>query len=186
MELEKYELTKQAILNGEYAEFDAVEKPRREKRPMYLAEVVDQVVEDTFADLRSAYQENDDLTAENGKLKKAVEDSQTQLLKANGASKVKQSDDIRLKKAESLLSDMEKTFNNYKVNKAKDEQQIKSLQQQLSQAPATDEVDKLRSRITQLQKADKEREENYQSLATDVNAVLDKLEEKFADLPTGN
>lgn len=183
MQLDKYGLTKEAILNGDYAELDTVEKPHREKRPMYLAEVVNKIIEDTFSDLRAAYLEIDQLTDENAKLKETVDQDQLAITKAKGDATVKQQDDARLKKAENLLSDMEKSFETYKANKAKDDKEIVELQKKLANAPASDDVDKLRGRVAELQKVDQDREEKYRLLAKDVNAVLDELEKKFSDLP---
>ena len=183
MELDKYGLTKEAILNGDYAELDPVERPKKEKRPMYLAEVADKIIEDTFTDLRAAYLEIDQLTDENAKLKETVDQDQIAITKAKGDAMVKQQDDARLKKAENLLSDMEKSFETYKANKAKDEKEIAELQKKLADAPTSDEVDRLHDRVAELQKIDQDREEKYRALADDVNNVLDALEEKFSDLP---
>lgn len=183
MELDKYGLTKEAILNGDYAELDPVERPRKEKRPMYLAEVADKIIEDTFTDLRAAYLEIDQLKDENAKLKETVDQDQVAITKAKGDAMVKQEDDARLKKVENLLSDMEKSFETYKANKAKDDKEIAELQKKLADAPSSDEVDKLRARVAELQQIDQDREEKYQTLANDVNNVLDELEKKFSDLP---
>lgn len=182
MELDKYGLTKEAILNGDYAELDPVEKPRKEKRPMYLAEVADKIIEDTFTDLRAAYLEIDQLTDENAKLKETVDQDQVAITKAKGDAMIKQQDDARLKKVEDLLSDMEKSFETYKENKAKDDKEIAELQKKLADAPSSDEVDKLRARVSELQTLDQDREEKYRELAADVNNVLDALEEKFSNL----
>ena len=183
MELDKYGLTREAILNGDYAELDPVEKPRKEKRPMYLAEVADKIIEDTFTDLRAAYLEIDQLTDENAKLKETVDQDQVAITKAKGDAMIKQQDDARLKKVEDLLSDMEKSFETYKENKAKDDKEIAELQKKLADAPSSDEVDKLRARVSELQTLDQDREEKYRALAADVNNVLDALEEKFSNLP---
>lgn len=183
MELEQYGLTRQAILDGEYAEFDAVEKPRREKRPMYLAEVVDQVTQDTFTDLRNSYHDNDDLTAENAKLKTAVETAQAETTKIKGDLAARESDDAKLKQTEDLFKTMKTQFDEYRQRQAEAAKQIETLKGQLAQAPSADAMDKLKDRVDELETADEERNRNYQSLASDVNAVLDKLEEKFADLP---
>jgi chaperonin cofactor prefoldin len=182
MELDKYGLTREAILNGDYAELDPVEKPRKEKRPMYLAEVADKIIEDTFTDLRAAYLEIDQLTDENAKLKETVDQDQVAITKAKGDAMIKQQDDARLKKVEDLLSDMEKSFETYKENKAKDDKEIAELQKKLADAPSSDEVDKLRARVSELQTLDQDREEKYRELAADVNNVLDALEEKFSNL----
>ena len=183
MELDKYGLTKEAILNGDYAELDPVERPKKEKRPMYLAEVADKIIEDTFTDLRAAYLEIDQLTDENAKLKETVDQDQVAITKAKGDATIKQQDDARLKKVEDLLSDMEKSFETYKENKAKDDKEIAELQKKLADAPSSDEVDKLRARVSELQTLDQDREEKYRALAADVNNVLDALEEKFSNLP---
>lgn len=183
MELDKYGLTKEAILNGDYAELDPVERPRKEKRPMYLAEVADKIIEDTFTDLRAAYLEIDQLKDENVKLKETVDQDQVAITKAKGDAMIKQQDDARLKKVEDLLSDMEKSFETYKENKAKDDKEIAELQKKLADAPSSDEVDKLRARVAELQTIDQDREEKYRALADDVNNVLDALEEKFSNLP---
>lgn len=183
MELDKYGLTREAILNGDYAELDPVEKPKKEKRPMYLAEVADKIIEDTFTDLRAAYLEIDQLTDENAKLKETVDQDQVAITKAKGDAMIKQQDDARLKKVEDLLSDMEKSFETYKENKAKDDKEIAELQKKLADAPSSDEVDKLRARVSELQTLDQDREEKYRALAADVNNVLDALEEKFSNLP---
>ena len=183
MELDKYGLTREAILNGDYAELDPVEKPRKEKRPMYLAEVADKIIEDTFTDLRAAYLEIDQLTDENAKLEETVDQDQVAITKAKGDAMIKQQDDARLKKVEDLLSDMEKSFETYKENKAKDDKEIAELQKKLADAPSSDEVDKLRARVSELQTLDQDREEKYRALAADVNNVLDALEEKFSNLP---
>jgi len=95
---------------------------------------------------------------------------------------IKQQDDARLKKVEDLLSDMEKSFETYKENKAKDDKEIAELQKKLADAPSSDEVDKLRARVSELQTLDQDREEKYRELAADVNNVLDALEEKFSNL----
>ena len=150
---------------------------------MYLAEVADKIIEDTFTDLRAAYLEIDQLTDENAKLKETVDQDQIAITKAKGDAMVKQQDDARLKKAENLLSDMEKSFETYKANKAKDEKEIAELQKKLADAPTSDEVDRLHDRVAELQKIDQDREEKYRALADDVNNVLDALEEKFSDLP---
>ena len=183
MELDKYGLTKEAILNGDYAELDPVDRPRKEKRPMYLAEVADKIIEDTFTDLRAAYLEIDQLKDENVKLKETVDQDQVAITKAKGDAMIKQQDDARLKKVEDLLSDMEKSFETYKENKAKDDKEIAELQKKLADAPSSDEVDKLRARVAELQTIDQDREEKYRALADDVNNVLDALEEKFSNLP---
>ena len=65
MHLGKYGMTRGDILKGDRAEFEHVENPRREKEPMYLASIVDKVVEDAFEDLRESLQETDALAEEN-------------------------------------------------------------------------------------------------------------------------
>lgn len=68
MHLGKYGMTRGDILKGGRVEFEHVESPRREKEPMYLASIVDKVVEDAFEDLRESLQETDALTEENSEL----------------------------------------------------------------------------------------------------------------------
>lgn len=67
MHLGKYGMTRGDILKGNRVEFEHVENPRREKEPMYLASIVDKVVEDAFEDLRESLQEADALAEENRK-----------------------------------------------------------------------------------------------------------------------
>lgn len=49
---DKYALKKEYILDGELPEFEPVDKPKRERQPMYLAAIVDEFMETTFADMR--------------------------------------------------------------------------------------------------------------------------------------
>lgn len=181
--LEQFGLTRDAIQNGEVAEFDVVENKRKEKRPVYVGEVVDKVVELTFQELRNAYDENDNLEAQLTSAKNEVTNADNELEKLKSAAQVKSEDDAKLKKAENLLSDLSVSLSNFKKKRSQDAQQISDLQAKLENANGNnDVVDQLQARIHELEDLDKKRDDDYNALSNDVNAVLDALEARFSDL----
>lgn len=189
MKLDKFGLTKDAILDGEYAEFDAVENPKKVKENMYLASVVDTIVQDAFSDLEDAYKENDALTEELESVQAQLESAQMDVQRANAAAEVKAVDDAKVKQAENLLADLELSFRNIKEKSEADTQTIENLKAELSNAVAQvnsstndEEVDILRTQIQELESRVAQRDDDYATLAADVNAVLDGLEAKFNEL----
>lgn len=182
MILEKYGLTEEAILEGEFAEFEPVENNRKEKRETYLKEAVDTVVKDTFEDLRTTLEENNKLRAEVERLNAELESSNGLLEQARADAIVKQEDESKLKRAENLLADMEYQVEQFKKKRQEDSLHIAQLEQQLLENDRSDEIEHLRQQISELEQRDAERDADYQRLADDVNAVLDSLEAKFSDL----
>lgn len=182
MILEKYGLTKEAILEGEFAEFEPIVNNRKEKRETYLKEAVDTVVKDTFEDLRTTLEENDELRAEVERLNAELEASSGLVQQARADASVKQSDEAKLKRAENLLADLEHQVEQFKQKRQKDAFHIAQLEQQLLENDHSDEIEHLRQQISELEQRDAERDADYQSLADDVNNILDSLEAKFADL----
>lgn len=181
MKLDKYGLTKDAILNGDYPEFDEVAKPRREKSPMYLKSVVDGVIKDTFDDMSTLYEQIEKLTQERDELQSQVNTANTQLENVTKKVSVKDDDDAKLKRAEELLAKLDTQFITLKKQRSEDAAQITRLQQQIENSNDDAEIQKLTEEITEYKKRDAQREADYQSLADDVNAVLDGLSENFDD-----
>ena len=182
MKLEKYGLTEAAILEGEFAEFEPVVNNRKEKREVYLKEIVDTVVQDAFEDLRTTLEENNELRAEVEKLKAELEASNNLLHQARADAGIKQSDEAQLKRAETVLADLEHQVDKFKQKRQEDAAYIAQLEQQLSQNNYADEIEHLHQQIRELEQRDAQRDADYQSLADDVNDILDSLEARFADL----
>ena len=182
MILEKYGLTEAAILEGEFAEFEPIANNRKEKRETYLKEAVDTVVRDTFEDLRTALDEKNELQAEVEKLNAELEASSGLVQQARADAGIKQSDEAQLKRAENVLADLEHQVEQFKQKRQEDAAYIVQLEQQLSQPNHDDEIEHLRQQISELEQRDAQRDADYQSLADDVNDVLDSLESRFADL----
>lgn len=182
MKLEKYGLTEAAILEGEFAEFEPVVNNRKEKREVYLKEIVDTVVQDAFDDLRTTLEENKELRAEVEKLTAELEASNRLLHQARADAGIKESDEAQLKRAENVLADLEHQVDQFKQKRQQDAAHIAQLEQQLSQLNHDDELEQLHQQIIELEQRDAQRDADYQSLADDVNDVLDSLESKFADL----
>lgn len=178
--LDKYGLTREEIVdNGEIAEFEPVDNPKKEKSPMVLMSNVTPVVEDTFGDLRDAYRTIDQVVAERDELQQQLEIANSNIRQANENAKVKADDDARLKQAENLLVDLQQNVSQFRERRAEDAKQITELQGQLEAAPSVDDVARLQARVDELKRLDEQREEEYQELAADVNAVIDGLEAKF-------
>ena len=182
MILEKYGLTEAAILEGEFAEFEPIANNRKEKRETYLKEAVDTVVQDTFEDLRTTLEENNELRAEIEKLHAELEASSGLVQQARADAGIKQSDEAQLKRAENVLADLEHQVEQFKQKRQEDAAYIVQLEQQLSQPNHDDEIEHLRQQISELEQRDAQRDADYQSLADDVNDILDSLEARFADL----
>ena len=186
MHLEKYEMTRDGILNGDTAEYEAVDNPKKVKEPMYLAAVVDQVTENTFADLREAYAEIDVLTSTIANLESQLQNVNLQYSEVNDMAEVKASDIERLKATETMVAEMETVFTTLKSKRVEDAAQIDELNAKLAAAEENavgqQELSTLRQRVSELESIDKAREGDYQALANDVNSVLDSLEEQFAHL----
>ena len=100
---EKYELSKEQILDGEIAEFEPVDKPKKERQPMYIASIVDMVVEDMFTDMRELLTQNDQLAKDLNDTKAEVDTVNAQLQAANETAQIKQGDLSKLSQAEALL-----------------------------------------------------------------------------------
>lgn len=182
MKLDQYDLTKDLILEGEYPEFTPVKSAWKEKRPVYLGEVVDTVVQAAFADLEELYRENDVLLEENTQYAEQLLQTENALHAAQAQAAVKSEDEAKLKQVENLFADLETTISNYKKKRAEDAQMINDLQHKLSTAVDGADIERLQGRIRDLEQMDSERESAYQDLADDVNAVLDGLSERFESL----
>ena len=83
---------------------------------------------------------------------------------------------------ENVLADLEHQVEQFKQKRQEDAAYIVQLEQQLSQPDHDDEIEHLRQQISELEQRDAQRDADYQSLADDVNDVLDSLESRFADL----
>ena len=186
MILDKYELTEDAILNGDFAEFEPVANNRKEKRETYLSEAVDTVVKDTFEDLRNTLEEKNELKSEVERLNGELEESARLVQQARADSGIKQSDVAQLKRAENVLADLEHQVEQFKQKRQEDARRISELEQQLSMRNNSSdkdaEIESLRDKVSELEERDAERDSDYQRLADDVNDVLDSLEARFSDL----
>lgn len=177
---EKYELTKSDILEGEIAEFDPVEKPKRERNPMYLASTVDMVIDDVFSDLRDTLKQNEQLSSELNELKGQIDKANVDAQNANESAQIKQEDLVKLTAAEALLSDLEQTMNQFKQKRKEDGEQINLLSESLNARDA--KISEMEVDNERLKQRDQERESELEEITQTVNEVLNALEERFAHL----
>lgn len=177
---DKYELTKEHILDGELPEFEPVDKPKKERQPMYLAPIVDDFMESTFTDMRELLAQNDALSAELNDANEQINTVNAQLKDAYEVAEVKQGDLSKLGQAEALLNDLEETIDQFKRKREEDGKQIQALSEKVN-AQQMDLVafDEEKHR---LEERDRQRENELQQLSNDVNGVLDALESQFAHL----
>lgn len=182
MILDKYGLTEEAILEGDYAEFDSITNNRKEKRETYLKDAVDTVVQDTFSDLREVLNERNELREQLEHANQQLADSEGLIKQTRADAGIKQSDEAQLKRAENVLADLEHQVEQFKQKRSEDTSRIASLEQQLAEKDNSSELESLRQQIRDLEQRDAEREADYQKLADDVNDVLDSLEARFSDL----
>lgn len=177
---DKYELTKEHILDGELPEFEPVDKPKKERQPMYLAPVVDEFMETTFADMRELMEQNDTLSADLDSANDQINSLNIQLQKSDEAAKIQQSDLSKLSKAEALLSDLEQTIDQFKKKREDDGKQIRLLSEKVNAQNI--ELNEFNEEKQRLEERDKAREEELAHLSNQVNSVLDALESQFSHL----
>lgn len=177
---DKYKLTKELILEGDRIEFDPVEKPKKERNPMYLASLVDGVLETTFSDLRDALIENDRLSEELNAARAEIDQANASVQTAQEAAQIKQGDLSKLGRAEALLRDLEETIEQFKQKRVEDGKQIQELSNKVNKQQV--ELNGLSEEKQRLESRDNEREQELQQITNDVNEVLDTLEQEFAHL----
>lgn len=187
---DNYDLTIEQLKDGETAEFQPVEKPKRKGGPYYDAGVVDAFVGDALDDLRDTIIENENLHETLDTLQSQNDELQMKIDSLQKQAELKQQDIDKLKSAEKVLDNLEKAMNKYKAKQNQDSKQIQDLhsklqetQNNLQQAKNNPEISRLQQRINELEEQDRKRDADYQSLANDVNTVLDALESKFSNLP---
>lgn len=186
---DNYDLTIEQLKNGETAEFQPVEKPKRKGGPYYDAGVVDAFVSDALDDLRDTVIENENIHETLDTLQSQNDELQTKIDSLQKQVEFKQQDIDKLNAAEQVLKNLELKLNKYKAKQNQDSEQIQNLnsklqeaQNNLQQAQNNPEISRLQQRINELEEQDRKRDADYQSLANDVNTVLDALESKFSNI----
>lgn len=177
---DKYEMTREQILDGEIAEFEPVEKPKRERNPMYLASIVDMFVEDLFTDLRALLVQNDQLSTDLNDSNAQIDTLNAQIQEANEAAQIKQGDLSKLSQAEALLNDLEQTIDQFKRKREEDGRQIQELSARVNAQQL--DLGAFDQERQQLLERDQQREQELNQLTADVNSVLDALEAQFSHL----
>lgn len=192
----EFELSRQAIIDGDKPEFDPVEKPRKERRPMYLAGPIDGFLDKTFDDLRDAYKLIDDLTQEKAELQNENAKISKQLQVAQGDAGVAQSDVEQLATLTKTLDDTNAMIEKFKAENVKDkrainaeQEKVKKLQVQLNQMQARmnssvseKEFADAQAKINELNSELAAKNNEYDQVTADVNEILDSLQEQFAGL----
>lgn len=192
----EFELSRQAIIDGDKPEFDQVEKPRKESRPMYLASPIDGFLDKTFDDLRDAYKLIDDLTQQKTELQNENAKLNKQLQSAQGEAVVAQSDVEQLEMLTKTLDDTNAMIEKFKAENVKDkrainaeQEKVKKLQVQLNQMQARmsssvseQEFADAQAKIDELNNELAAKNNEYDHLTADVNEILDSLQEQFAGL----
>lgn len=177
---DKYELTKEHILDGELPEFEPVDKPKKERQPMYLASIVDEFMETTFADMRNLLAQNETLANDLNDANEQINTVNAQLNDAHEAAKIKEGDLSKLSQAEALLNDLEQTIDQFKKKREADGKQIQALSEKVNAQQV--ELSAFDEEKQRLEERDKQRERELEQISQDVNNVLDALEEQFAHL----
>ena len=177
---DKYEMTREQIIDGEIAEFEPVAKPKRERNPMYLASIVDMFVEDMFTDLRDLLVQNDQLSTDLNDSNAQIDTLNAQLQEADEAAQIKQGDLSKLSQAEALLNDLEQTIDQFKRKREEDGRQIQELSARVNAQQL--DLGTFEQEKQQLLERDQQREQELNQLTADVNSVLDALEAQFSHL----
>ena len=177
---DKYEMTREQIIDGEIAEFEPVAKPKRERNPMYLASIVDMFVEDMFTDLRDLLVQNDQLSTDLNDSNAQIDTLNAQLQEADEAAQIKQGDLSKLSQAEALLNDLEQTIDQFKRKREEDGRQIQELSARVNAQQL--DLGAFEQEKQQLLERDQQREQELNQLTADVNSVLDALEAQFSHL----
>lgn len=192
----EFELSRQAIIDGDKPEFEPVERPRKERRPMYLASPIDGFLDKTFDDLRDAYKLIDDLTQEKTELQNENAKLSKQLQTAQGEAGVAQSDVEQLESLTKTLDETNAMIERFKAENAKDkrainaeQEKVKKLQVQLNQMQARmsstvseQEFADAQAKIDELNGELAAKTTEYDQVTADVNEILDSLQEQFAGL----
>lgn len=177
---DKYELTKEHILDGELPEFEPVEKPKKERQPMYLSVIVDEFLETTFADMRSILAQNETMANDLSDANEQINTLNAQLKDAHEAAQIKAGDLSKLSKAEALLTDLEQTIDQFKKKRDADGKQIQALSEKVNAQHM--ELSTFAEEKQRLEERDQQRDNELQQISQDVNNVLDALESQFAHL----
>jgi len=177
---DKYELTKEQIPDGELPEFEPVDKPKKERQPMYLASIVDEFMETTFADMRNILAQNEILANDLNDANEQINTVNAQLKDAHEAAQIKEGDLSKLSQAEALLNDLEQTIDQFKKKREADGKQIQALSEKVNAQQV--ELSAFDEEKQRLEERDKQRERELEQISQDVNNVLDALEAQFAHL----
>lgn len=177
---DRYELKRSDIIDGEIIEFEPVEKPKRERNPMYLASMVDMVMEAIFSDLRDALNQNDQLSDELNAVKGQVDQANADAQNASEAAQIKQSDLKKLQEAEALFADLEQTIEQFKQKRKEDSAHIQALSERVNANNVS--MAEMEAEKNRLESRDKEREAELEEITENVNEVLLALQERFEHL----
>lgn len=193
---EKFGLSRDAVAAGETVEFDAVERPKKERRPMYLKETVDMILDLTFEDLRNAYRQIDELTDQVAEVTGDKEKTTNALHEAQSKADVSDEDEKHLAEVQASLSRTTQMVEKFKAQNKKDaknlrqqqtrvnelQKQLDDMRGQVSTAVSPEQFQSAQDTINELQANLQNKQAEYEQIRDEVNEVLDGLSEKFKDL----
>lgn len=162
-ELSELGLERDAILNGDIAEYTPVDrKIRRDKnQELYLASVVDKVTKAVFADLKTAYEQNDQLSAQVNRLMNSVNKQQDY--------------ERQLQSSESKLNTLSQEMNRVQQMSAKLHTQLANAQK------ASDEATKRQKQIEEQLKKSKTDVESLTKSNTESEAKLAEAKKQLVE-----
>src|SRR5699024_2873753 len=135
-ELSELGLERDAILNGDIAEYTPVDKRERKNKrnELYMASVVDKVTKAVFADLKTAYEQNDDLAQENKSLKDNNDQLSAQVNRLMNSVNKQQDYEQQLQSSESKLDKISQEMNRVQQMSAKLHTQLANAQKARDEA----------------------------------------------------